>query len=96
MYVGVLLGVWATPKMTLGHALLALGLTAYVLIALRYEECDLVRSFGAAYDRWRTQSAVSRTCVGSARYAGDYIAKRVWTAPHRALHCGQPRLPTVP
>jgi protein-S-isoprenylcysteine O-methyltransferase Ste14 len=53
---GVLLGVWATPKMTLGHALLALGLTAVALIALRYEERDLVRSFGAAYDRWRTQA----------------------------------------
>jgi protein-S-isoprenylcysteine O-methyltransferase Ste14 len=30
MYVGVLLGVWATPRMTVGHALLALGLTGYV------------------------------------------------------------------
>jgi protein-S-isoprenylcysteine O-methyltransferase Ste14 len=53
MYVGVLLGVWATPRMTVGHALLAVGLTAYVLIATRYEERDLVERFGAAYERWR-------------------------------------------
>ena len=52
MYVGVLLGVWATPKMSLGHALLALGLTAYVLIARRYEERDLAARFGAAYRRF--------------------------------------------
>ena len=54
MYVGVLMGVWVTPRMSLGHALLALGLTGYVLIAMRYEERDLARTFGARYNRWRS------------------------------------------
>ena len=53
MYVGVLLGLWATPRMTVGHLLLAGGFTAYVLIAMRYEERDLEQRFGAAYARWR-------------------------------------------
>jgi methanethiol S-methyltransferase len=53
MYVGVLLGMWATPWMTLGHALLALAFTAYVLIGMRYEERDLARTFGTRYRRWR-------------------------------------------
>jgi protein-S-isoprenylcysteine O-methyltransferase Ste14 len=53
MYAGVLLGVWATPRMSLGHLLLALSLTAYVLIAMRYEERDLLRRFGSRYSRWR-------------------------------------------
>lgn len=53
MYVGVLLGIWATPRMSLGHLLLALALTAYVLIAMRYEERDLLRRFGSRYSRWR-------------------------------------------
>lgn len=53
MYVGVLLGVWVTPKMSAGHALLASGLTCYVLLAMRYEERDLARQFGATYSRWR-------------------------------------------
>jgi protein-S-isoprenylcysteine O-methyltransferase Ste14 len=53
MYVGVLLGVWATPTMSIGHALLAVGLTGYVLIAIRYEERDLANRFGAAYITWR-------------------------------------------
>jgi protein-S-isoprenylcysteine O-methyltransferase Ste14 len=54
MYVGVLVGVWATPRMSLGHLLLALGLTAYVLIAMRYEERDLIAAYGSRYLAWRT------------------------------------------
>ena len=53
MYTGVLLGIWATPRMSLGHLLLALALTVYVLIAMRYEEKDLLRRFGSSYSRWR-------------------------------------------
>jgi uncharacterized membrane protein len=53
MYVGVLLGVWATPRMTVGHLLLAVGFTLYVLIAVRYEERDLLARFGKNYSRWR-------------------------------------------
>ena len=52
MYVGVLLGVWATPRMSCGHLLLALALTAYVLIAMRYEERDLLHRFGRRYADW--------------------------------------------
>jgi protein-S-isoprenylcysteine O-methyltransferase Ste14 len=53
MYVGVLLGVWATPRMSFGHLLLALTLTAYVLVAMRYEERDLLHRFGASYRDYR-------------------------------------------
>ncbi|MFM9849389.1 MAG: hypothetical protein ACKVP3_19785 [Hyphomicrobiaceae bacterium] len=63
MYVGVLLGVWATPRMTFGHLLLAASLMLYVLIAMlyvliamRYEERDLMQRFGASYVRWRESS----------------------------------------
>ena len=53
MYIGVLLAMWATPRMTVGHMLLAAGMTVYVLIAMRYEERDLLSRFGKAYTRWR-------------------------------------------
>src|SRR5262245_31421619 len=46
MYVGALLGIWATPRMSFGHLLLAFALTAYILIAMRYEERDLLHRFG--------------------------------------------------
>jgi protein-S-isoprenylcysteine O-methyltransferase Ste14 len=54
MYVGVLMGVWVTARMSVGHVLLALGLTAYVLIAMRYEERDLLHRFGERYQAWRS------------------------------------------
>jgi protein-S-isoprenylcysteine O-methyltransferase Ste14 len=50
----VLLAIWATPRMTVGHLLLATGMTLYVLIAMRYEERDLLARFGMTYARWRT------------------------------------------
>jgi len=53
MYVGVLLGMWATPRMSVGHLLLALAMTGYVLIAMRYEERDLMQRFGSRYSHWR-------------------------------------------
>jgi protein-S-isoprenylcysteine O-methyltransferase Ste14 len=59
MYVGVLLGVWVTPRMTVGHLLLADCLTLYVLIAMRYEQRDLVAQFGGRYVQWRTRRPLS-------------------------------------
>jgi protein-S-isoprenylcysteine O-methyltransferase Ste14 len=52
MYVGVLMGLWMTPVMSVGHALLAAQLTAYILIGTHYERRDLRRNFGTVYDAW--------------------------------------------
>lgn len=41
LYVGWLLTFWATPRMSLAHLVFAAGLTAYILIAIRWEERDL-------------------------------------------------------
>lgn len=49
MQLGVLIGTWFSPAMTVGHLLLASGMTAYVLIGLYLEERDLVRNFGERY-----------------------------------------------
>lgn len=53
LYAGFFLAFWATPVMSQGHALLALGLSAYMLIAIRYEERDLVGLFGEEYEAYR-------------------------------------------
>jgi protein-S-isoprenylcysteine O-methyltransferase Ste14 len=53
LYSGFFLAFWATPHMTYGHLLLALGMSAYMLIAIGYEERDLVRHYGDDYVRYR-------------------------------------------
>jgi protein-S-isoprenylcysteine O-methyltransferase Ste14 len=53
LYSGFVLAFWATPVMSYGHLLLALGLSAYMLIAIGYEERDLVGHYGDDYVRYR-------------------------------------------
>lgn len=47
---GLIIALWSTPDMSVGHLLFAAGLTSYSLIAtLALEEADLRRSLGKAY-----------------------------------------------
>ena len=46
---GVFIGIWFTPVMTLGHLLLALGMSIYIVIGVYHEEKDLIRVFGERY-----------------------------------------------
>lgn len=53
MTAGLLLLFWSTPRMTLGHAVFALGMTAYSLLATVLEERDLMRLFPERYGAYR-------------------------------------------
>ncbi|MDX1489251.1 MAG: isoprenylcysteine carboxylmethyltransferase family protein [Acidiferrobacterales bacterium] len=53
LYVGWILTFWGTPRMTVGHLIFAIGMTAYILVAIRYEERDLVTFLGDDYARYR-------------------------------------------
>jgi len=55
LYVGWLLAFWSTPTMTLTHLFFAAVITAYILVAIRLEERDLVAAFGATYTEYRRQ-----------------------------------------
>src|SRR5215210_3753883 len=55
LYLGFFLAFWAAPEMTAGHLLLAAGMSLYMLIAIRYEEHDLVGLFGKDYELYREQ-----------------------------------------
>jgi protein-S-isoprenylcysteine O-methyltransferase Ste14 len=50
---GVFFAMWSHPTMTVGHALFAGLMTAYILVGLYFEERDLVAHFGAQYAEYR-------------------------------------------
>lgn len=53
IYSGFLLAFWATPVMTYGHLLLAIGFSVYIFIGIVHEERDLVGTFGRDYADYR-------------------------------------------
>jgi protein-S-isoprenylcysteine O-methyltransferase Ste14 len=55
LYVGWIMAFWATPTMTLGHLIFAIAMTGYILIALRFEERNLVEAFGQLYVEYQRQ-----------------------------------------
>ena len=53
LYVGWLLAFWMTPVMTFAHLMFSIATTAYILLAIQFEERDLVREFGDSYEEYR-------------------------------------------
>jgi len=53
LYVGWMISFWAIPTMTAGHMLFAAVMTAYMMIAVIFEERNLVEHFGAEYEEYR-------------------------------------------
>jgi methanethiol S-methyltransferase len=53
LYVGWLLSFWSSPVMTAAHLFFAAMTTAYILLAIRFEEKDLVTAHGDRYRHYR-------------------------------------------
>jgi protein-S-isoprenylcysteine O-methyltransferase Ste14 len=53
LYVGWFFAFWMTPVMTVAHLVFAVATAAYILLAIQFEEHDLVAEHGAAYERYR-------------------------------------------
>lgn len=53
LYAGFLFAFWMTPTMTLAHLVFALATTCYIVLAIQFEERDLVAEHGAKYEEYR-------------------------------------------
>ncbi len=56
LYVGWITLAWATPTMSVAHFAFAMATTTYILIAIQYEERDLIGFHGDAYVEYRQRT----------------------------------------
>lgn len=67
LYIGWLTIFWAAPVMTSAHLLFAVVTTAYILVAIRFEEKDLVDAFGQTYLDYRRDTPMLIPRLGRKR-----------------------------
>ena len=75
LYLGFLLAFWATPQMTFSHLFFAGATTAYILLAIQFEERDLLHVHGRLYAEYRQRVSMllplpARTGTGPDRAIG--------------------------
>jgi methanethiol S-methyltransferase len=55
LYLGFIIAFWVAPTMTVGHLMFAVVTTAYIVVAVQFEEHDLIGAFGDRYRSYRTR-----------------------------------------
>lgn len=55
LYLGFIIAFWSAPTMTQGHLFFSIVTTAYILVAIQFEEHDLVTYFGDQHRTYRRE-----------------------------------------
>jgi protein-S-isoprenylcysteine O-methyltransferase Ste14 len=74
LYLGWLITFWSAPVMTVAHLFFAVMTTAYIFVAIRFEEADLVRAHGDKYRRYRQEVPMIAPALMSASRRVDSTA----------------------
>jgi protein-S-isoprenylcysteine O-methyltransferase Ste14 len=65
LYAGFVIAFWVAPTMSWGRLLFAVGTTGFILVAVRFEEHDLVDTFGDDYRTYRSRVPMLVPRIGS-------------------------------
>jgi protein-S-isoprenylcysteine O-methyltransferase Ste14 len=68
---GILVGMWSGPLMTVDRLVLVAGMSVYVIAGIVLEERDLLREFGEPYRAWRARTPMLVPGPGRRRTADD-------------------------
>ncbi len=58
LYLGWLIAFWVTPQMTQGHLFFSILSSAYIFVAIPFEERDLMQILGDDYRRYRESTSM--------------------------------------
>lgn len=61
MMLGILVGMWSIPEMSVSHFVLSSLLSLYIIIGVYFEEIDLIRNFGDTYKDYKQEIGVFLT-----------------------------------